>query len=157
MSHDGLRVGKSVNLSNIEAPQGGVPPPNVFGVWSVAIREVVRRNKALRFEFSGRRSYGFCSRLCPRQVLGFSALSSASSWIFLAKLAEDLAEKNKNQIKIGGGLWGRSPPSKSSRKHAQSKPRSSEKSSKNHRKSSPDPPKNRGQEVLKRSSKAGSY
>ena len=66
----------------IEAPQGGVPPPNVFGVWSVAIREVVRRNKALRFEFSGRRSYGFCSRLCPRQVLGFSALSSAGSWIF---------------------------------------------------------------------------
>ena len=66
----------------IEAPQGGVPPPNVFGVWSVAVRQVVRRNKALRFEFSGRRSYGFCSRLCPRQVLGFSALSSAGSWIF---------------------------------------------------------------------------
>ena len=25
----------------IEAPQGGVPPPNVFGVWSVAVREGV--------------------------------------------------------------------------------------------------------------------
>merc|ERR1712023_556019 len=80
----------------IEAPQGGVPPPNVFGVWSVAIREVVRRNKALRFEFSGRRSYGFCSRLCPRQVLGFSALSSAGSWNFSTKLAEDLSKKNEN-------------------------------------------------------------
>ena len=127
----------------------------------------------MRFDFSCRRLYGFCSRLCPRQVLGFSALSSASSWIFLAKLAEDLTKNNENQVK-SGGVWGgvapparaaenmpkvsqennlvksedppagaatelpkvprkkktqsrsgRSPPSKSSQKHAQSKQRSS--------------------------------
>ncbi len=36
----------------IEAPLGGVPPPNVFGVWSVAVRKGVWKNKALRFEFS---------------------------------------------------------------------------------------------------------
>ena len=101
----------------LKPPWGGVPPPNVFGVWTVAIRKGVWENKALRFDFSCRRLYGFCSRLCPRQVLGFSALSSASSWIFLAKLAEDLTKNNRNQVS--------SPPSKSSRKHAQSKPRSS--------------------------------
>ena len=117
----------------------------------------------------------------PRQVLGFSALSSASSWIFSAKLPEDLPKNNENQVKSGGvwggvapparaaenmpivsqearksstnlqerpitcpgagGLGGRSPPSKSSRKHAQSKPRSFRNSSKNFRKWSPDPPK----------------
>ena len=83
----------------LKPPQGGVPPPNVFGVWSVAVREGVWENKALRFEFSGRRSYGFCSRLCPRQVLGISALSSAGSWTFLTKLAEDLSKKNENPVK----------------------------------------------------------
>ena len=36
----------------IEAPLGGVPPPNVFGVWSVAIRKGVWKKKAWRFEFS---------------------------------------------------------------------------------------------------------
>ena len=36
----------------IEAPLGGVPPPNVFGVRRVAIRKGVWKNKAWRFEFS---------------------------------------------------------------------------------------------------------
>ena len=105
----------------------------------------------MRFDFSCRRLYGFCSRLCPRQVLGFSALSSASSWIFLAKLAEDLTKNNENQVK-SGGVWG----GVGSRKHAQSKPRSS----KNHPKSlniEPSPPKNPGQKALERCSKARSY
>ena len=96
----------------IEAPLGGVPPPKVFGVRRVAIRKGVWKKKAWRFEFSWRRSYGFSSRLCPRQVLGFSALSSASSWIFLAKLAEDLAKNNKNQVKIGGVWEGVAPPAR---------------------------------------------
>ena len=85
-------------LNSIEAPLGGVQPPNVFGVRRLAIRKGVQKNKALRFEFSWRRSYGFCSRLCPRQVLGFSALSSASSWIFLAKLVEDLVSQEAQKI-----------------------------------------------------------
>ena len=80
-------------------------------------------NEALRLDFSCKRLYGFCSRLCPRQVLGFSAKLAASSWIFLAKLAEDLTENNRNQVKSGGS--GGRPPSKSRRKHAQSKPRTS--------------------------------
>ena len=32
----------------IEAPLGGVPPPNVFGVRRVAIRKGVWKNKALK-------------------------------------------------------------------------------------------------------------
>ena len=69
-------------------------------------------NKALRFEFSWRRLYGFCFRLCSRQVLGFSALSSASSWIFLAKLAEDLTKNNENQVKSGWVWKGVAPPAR---------------------------------------------
>ena len=53
---------------------------------------------------------------------------------------ERLQEKRKPS-QDRGGLGGRSPPSKSSRKHAHSKPRSWEGSSKNLRKSTPDPPK----------------
>ena len=64
------------------------------------------------FEFSWRRSYGFSSRLCPRQVLGFSASSSASSWIFLAKLAEDRTKNNENQVKSGGVWKGVAPPAR---------------------------------------------
>ena len=63
------------------------------------MRKGVWKNKALRIELSWRRWYGFCSRLCPRQVLEFSALSSATSWIFLAKLFEDLTKNNENQDK----------------------------------------------------------
>ena len=80
------------------------------------------------FEFSWRRSYGFCFRLFFRLVLGFSVLSSASSCIFLAKLFEVLTKNNEKQVKRGEGGWGGlrpPPPSKGSRKHAQSKPRSS--------------------------------
>ena len=75
----------------------------------------------------------------------------------LSKVGWRPHQERRKPCQERGGLGGRSPPSKSGRKHAQSKPGSSEKSSKNHRKSSPDPPKNRGQEALERSSKAGSY
>ena len=51
-----LIFGKVENLDNkitiIEAPLGGVPPPKVFGVWTLAIRKGVWKKKAWRFEFS---------------------------------------------------------------------------------------------------------
>ena len=67
----------------IEAPLGGVPPPKVFGVGRVAIRTGVWKKKAwkdLSFPEGVRTDFllGFVlgrfldSRLCLRQVLGFS-------------------------------------------------------------------------------------
>ena len=67
----------------IEAPLGGVPPPKVFGVGRVAIRKGAWENKAVKdlsFPEGVRTGFllGFVlgrfldSRLCPRQVLGFS-------------------------------------------------------------------------------------
>ena len=99
----------------------------------------------MRFDFSCMRLYGFSSWLCPRQVLGFSALCSTSSWIFLAKLVEGLTKNKENQDQ------------KEQPKTCPKLAKKFQKSSKNHRKSTPDPPQNRGQEALERSSKAGSY
>ena len=65
----------------------------------------------------------------------FSALSSAGSWIlgfvlgkfldFLGKVGWRPNQEQRKPSQERVGLEGRSPPSKSSRKHAQSKPRSS--------------------------------
>ena len=70
----------------LKPPWGGVPPPKVFGVRRVAIRKGVWKSKALKdFSFLGgvRTDFllGFVlgrfldSRLCARQVLGFSLLN----------------------------------------------------------------------------------
>ena len=82
------------------------------------------------------------SRPCPRQVLGFSWQSWLKTW------------PRTRQEK--GGLGGRSPPSKSSRKHAQSKPRSSKNHPKIFENRALTPP-NRCQKALERCSKARSY
>ena len=68
----------------IEAPLGGVPPPNVFGVRRFAIRKGVEKNKALRFEFSWRRLYGFCFRFCAPP----------------ARAAENMPKVSKEPLKI---------------------------------------------------------
>ena len=78
-------------LDFIEAPLGGVPPPKVFGVRRVAIRKGVWKNQAwkdLSFPEGVRTDFllGFVlgrfldSRLCPRQVLGFSWQSWLKTW-----------------------------------------------------------------------------
>ena len=70
----------------------------------------------------------FVVGVCMDFVLGFVLGKLLDP---LGKLVEDLANSNENQIRRGGDLGGRSSPSKSSRKHAQSKPGSSKSHLKN--------------------------
>ena len=73
----------------------------------------------------------------------FSALSSASSWIILAKMAEGRVGRRPCQDHAGsGGIWGGgAPPAEAAENTVQSLPRMLEKSIRNLKKSSPDPPK----------------
>ena len=59
----------------------------------------------MRSDVSGRRLYGFCSRLCHRQVL---VLLSWQSWL-MVELAVELA---KDHAGSGGVLGGGAPPAK---------------------------------------------
>ena len=43
-------------------------------------------------------------------------MSSASSWVLLAKLAEDLTENKENQVKSGGVWVGVAPPARAAEK-----------------------------------------
>ena len=73
----------------------------------------------------------------------FPALSSASSWIILAKMAEGRVGRRPCQDHAGSeGVWGGgAPPAEAAENIAQSLPRRLEISAKNLQKSSPDPPK----------------
>ena len=82
LSHTPTRDGR-----RIEAPLGGVPPPKVFGVRRVAIRKGVWKKNALKdLSFPEAVRTDFSSRLCPRQVLGFSALVLGKFLDFLGKV-----------------------------------------------------------------------
>ena len=100
-SHTPTRDGR-----RIEDPLGGVPPPKVFGVRRVAIRKGVWKKKALKdLSFPEGVRTDFLLGFVLGRFLDSRLLSSASSWIFLAKLAEDLTKNHENHVK-SGGVWG---------------------------------------------------
>ena len=64
----GVRVPHAVpGGRRIEAPLGGEPPPNVFGVWSAAIRKVIRETQSWDMNFlEGVRTDFIVSQSKPR-------------------------------------------------------------------------------------------